>query len=130
MAQQPLETILLRQLASYLATPIWLTDADGNLVYYNEPAEQLLGVRFEEAGPFNAAELSDLFQVTDLDGNALDPSQVPVARALMNRSPTHGRVRFSGLDGIPREIEVTAIAVTGQGDRFLGVMATFWEPDD
>jgi hypothetical protein len=31
----PVELILMRQLASYLATPIFLVDADGTLVFYN-----------------------------------------------------------------------------------------------
>ena len=50
-AQQPVEMILLRQVASYLTIPIWMMDSDGNLVFYNEPAETLLGIQFDEVGP-------------------------------------------------------------------------------
>src|SRR5437762_13527270 len=47
----PIELILARQVASYLTLAIILTDADGDLVFYNEPAEELLGLRFDHTGP-------------------------------------------------------------------------------
>ena len=40
MSQKEIEQILIRQLASYLAMAVLIVDADGNLVFYNEPAEQ------------------------------------------------------------------------------------------
>ena len=54
--QRPIELILLRQLASYLDMPIFVVDAEGRLVYYNEPAEPLLGVRFDEVGVMETAD--------------------------------------------------------------------------
>ena len=39
MPQQEIEMILVRQLASYLAMPIFIVDPQGTLVFYNEPAE-------------------------------------------------------------------------------------------
>ena len=39
MAQQPIELILLKQVASQLALPIFLVNPGGDLLYYNEPAE-------------------------------------------------------------------------------------------
>jgi len=39
-----IELILMKQVASYLATPIFLVDRAGTLLYYNEPAEALLGM--------------------------------------------------------------------------------------
>ena len=50
MAQQEIEVILIRQLASYLAMPIVIVNPEGTLLFYNEPAEQLLAMRFEEQG--------------------------------------------------------------------------------
>jgi hypothetical protein len=35
-----------------------------------------------------------------------------------------------GLDGIERDIEVTAVPIHGQGGRKLGAFAIFWEMDD
>ena len=125
--QQPLELILLRQLASYLTAPMWMMDAGGNLVYYNEPAEPLLGVRFDDAGPIRSEDLLGMFEVTELDGAPMPDSVFPVLVALMTRVPAHRAVRFRGLDGVWREVEVTAVPIEGQGNRFLGAWATFWE---
>ena len=33
----------MRELADHLATPIFVVDAAGDLLFYNEPAEKLLG---------------------------------------------------------------------------------------
>jgi len=63
--QQPLGLILLRQLASYLTVPMWIMDHDGNLLYYNDAAEGLLGVRFDDAGAISAEDLASRFEVTD-----------------------------------------------------------------
>jgi PAS domain S-box-containing protein len=129
MPQQPIEMILLRQLASYLTIAIWMMDADGNLVYYNEPAEKLLGVTFDDAGPIHADQLSDLFRATDLEGEPLADSSLPIVRALLKQKPTHGEIRFCGMDGVWRDVNITAIPIEGQASRFLGVFATFWELD-
>ena len=41
MPQQPIELILMRQLANYLSMPVFLVGADEILLYYNEAAEAL-----------------------------------------------------------------------------------------
>jgi PAS domain S-box-containing protein len=125
--QHPVEMILLRQLASYLTIAIWMMDADGNLIYYNEPAERLLGVTFDDAGPIHADQLSQMFRATDFDGNPLADSSLPIVKALSKQKPTHGEIRFCGKDGVWRDVEISAFPVEGQANRFLGVFATFWE---
>lgn len=126
-AQQPVELILLRQLASYLTIPIWMMDDDGNLIYYNEPAETLLGVRFDDVGPVKAEEVSEMFRVTDLEGQPLPEQDLPILVAMTQRHPAHNEVRYCGMDGIWRDVAITATPVEGQAGRFLGVFATFWE---
>jgi PAS domain-containing protein len=125
--QQPVEMILLRQLASYLTIPMWLMDAEGNLVYYNEPAEGLLGIQFDDVGPIHAEQLGDMFRVTDLDGEPIPDDQFPIVDALTRRTPSHGSLRYCGMDGVWRDVEVAAVPVEGQDDRFHGIFATFWE---
>jgi PAS domain-containing protein len=127
--QQPLEMILLRQLATHLASPIWILEATGELVFYNEPAEHLLGIQFEEVGPLVAVELTEMFEVTEADGEPLAESDFPVVEALINRAPANRLVRFRAKDGVFRLVEVLAVPIVGQGDRFLGILATFWEPE-
>lgn len=127
MAQQLIELILLKQWASYIAIPIWLMDAAGDLVYYNEPAEEALGARFEEAGMIHAEDLAQLFVATDVDGSPLPNSDLPVVIALTKHEPAHRALRIQGLDGTPRLIEVTAFPIEGKGGRHLGAVAAFWE---
>jgi PAS domain S-box-containing protein len=125
--QQPLELIILRQLASYLTIPMWMMDGAGDLIFYNEPAEELLGVHFDDVGPIRAEQLVGMWQVTDLDGELLPDADFPVIAALTRQVAGHRAVRFQGKDGEWRAVEVTAIPIEGQGKRFLGVLATFWE---
>ncbi len=130
MEQQPIELILLRQWASYLTLPVWLMDGAGNLLYYNEPAEPLLGVRFEEAGEIHAEQLAEHFQTTGLDGKPFPNERLPVVVALTERVPSHETLRVRGLDGAWRVLEITAFPVEGQSGRHLGAVAMFWEKDD
>ena len=83
MAQKAVELILMRQLASYLAVPIFLVDPEGNLLYYNEPAERLLGRRYDETGEMPLAEWSTVFTPTAEDGSPLRPEELP----LVDRPP-------------------------------------------
>lgn len=126
-SQHPIELILLRQLASYLTIPIWMMDSEGNLVYYNEPAEGLLGAQFDDVGPIHAEHLATMFKATDLDGEPLEDKDLPVVKALIDQRPATGTIRFCGLDGIWHDVEISAIPLDGQGGNFHGVMATFWE---
>lgn len=127
MAQHEVEIILARHLASYLAIPIFLVDSKGNLVFYNEPAELILGRRFEETGKMPLAEWSTIFTPTNEDGTPIPPEEVPLVIALTQGRPVHRALYILGLDGVPREIEVTGIPLFGQADRQLGALALFWE---
>jgi len=40
---QPIQMILMRQLAGYLGVPLFLVGPNGDLLFYNEPAEAILG---------------------------------------------------------------------------------------
>ena len=61
MVQQPIELILMRELADHLATPIFVVDPDGTLELLDEHAEAILGLRFEETGPMPVAESATAF---------------------------------------------------------------------
>ncbi len=126
MAQKPVEVILMRQLASYLPIPIFVVGADGTLLFYNEPAELLLGRRFEEAGEMTRDVWSTIFLPTDEHGAALPPDAVPLVVALRERRPIHSTIGFTGLDGVTKLIELTAFPLEGQGERHLGAVAMFW----
>lgn len=126
-AQHPIEIILARQWASTMFNPIWITDAAGNLLFYNVAAEAVLGVRFDEAGEMPAERLAHLFETASLDGSSMPAEELPLLRALTEWVPAHGPLRIKAHDGVWREIEVTAIPLIGEGERRLGAMAMFWE---
>jgi PAS domain-containing protein len=119
--------ILMRQLASYMAMPILLLDPAGTLLFYNEPAEVLLGQRYVETGEMSLAEWTRRFRVTAEDGSPLAPEDRPLIIALQQRRAVHGAFWIQGLDGVARRIEATAFPLEGQGRRQLGAVAIFWE---
>jgi PAS domain-containing protein len=127
MPQQAIEMILMRQLASYLAMPIFLVDPAGNLLFYNEPAEALLGHRYEETGGMPLAEWAQVFQPTSEDGSPLPLEALPLVIALQQHCAAHLAFQIRGLDGVHRKIEATAFPLEGQGERYLGAVAIFWE---
>ncbi len=128
MPQREIELILIRQLADYLATPMFVVDPRGDLIFYNEPAEKLLGRPFDETR-LTFDEWSVVFDPQRPDGTEVPPDGLPLARALRNHLPAHDALGIVGLDGETRLIEVTALPLEGQGGRHLGAVAIFWTVD-
>jgi PAS domain S-box-containing protein len=127
MSQKEIEVILARQLASCLATPVFLVDPQGTLLYYNESAERILGWRFEETGEMPVGVWSTLFRPMDETGQPLHPEALPLVIALTDRRPAYRAFSIRGLDGVFRHIEVVAFPLVGQSERFLGAVAIFGE---
>jgi PAS domain-containing protein len=127
MAQKEIEVILSRQLAEYLTLPIFIVDPNGDLLYYNESAETILGSRYDETGPMSANELAGIFRTVDQDGSPLKSDDLPIVKALVRREPAHGTLWIESLDSRLRKIAVTAFPIIGQAKRFLGAIAIFWE---
>ena len=127
MSQQEIEVILSRHLAEYLAMPIFIVNPEGDLVFYNEQAEALLGTRYTETGIMPASEWATIFQPMDADGKPIPSSELPLVIAIVQRRPAHKNFWIRGMDGNLRAIEVTALPLIGQADRFLGGIAIFWE---
>jgi PAS domain-containing protein len=129
MPGQPIEIILLRELADHLSTAIFVVDPAGDLLYYNEPAEHLLGTRFDETGSMPFSEWSTVFKPTNGRGVPIPPEQLPLSIALGDQRPAQGRIWIRGLDGAKRRIDIAAIPLKGQWGDNLGAMALFWEPE-
>lgn len=127
MVQKPIELILMRQLASSLVMPIFLVDTSGTLVYFNEPAEQILGVRFDEIGEMPASEWTTRWEPSDADGAPLAAERQPLTIALEQSRPAHGELWIRGIDGRRRHIHATAIPLIAASQRLLGAAAIFWE---
>lgn len=127
MAQQPIEVILMRELADHLGTPIFVVDPDGTLEFYNEPAEAILGRRYDETGPMPVEEWASVFVPTDDAGEPLPPDQLPLVVTLRDRVPSHGIFWIEGLDGERHRLAATAMPLTGRNGMFVGAAALFWE---
>jgi PAS domain-containing protein len=127
MTQKEIEVIISRQLAEYLTLPIFIVDTNGDLLYYNESAEKILGSRYDETGPMAASELSAIFRTVDQEGRPMKADDLPLVKALTHRKPAHSSLWIEGLDGGLRKIAVTAFPLIGQAQRFLGAIAIFWE---
>ena len=127
--QKHLALILARELATQLATAAFIADADGNLVFYNEAAEEILGRTFAEAGQISAAEWTSLYQIENLDGSTLPLERNPGWIALAERRPAHARLRVMGLDGMRRQLSATAMPLFSHPTEVVGMVAFFWQDD-
>ncbi len=123
----PIQIILTRQLAGYLSVPLFLVDPKGNLLFYNEAAEALLGRRFEETGVMPAEMWSSAFEPVDSTGQPIPPEDLPLMITLQKRRPAHRCFDIRGFDGVHHRIEVASIPITGLQSEFLGAVALFWE---
>jgi PAS domain S-box-containing protein len=125
--QRNLILILARNFASRLATAVFLVDAEGRVIYFNEAAERLLGQRFVEGHGMAPEEYAKLFQPTDEDGNPLPILETPLGIAITRQEPEHARLTIRGADGVTRPIEATAFPLLAHTDQRVGAIAIFWE---
>ena len=127
MAQQQVEVILARHLAENLALPMFIVDPLGNLIFFNEPAEAVLGLRFGDTGLLPASEWSTMFDPVDKDGEPIPPESLPLVIAMTQSHPAHKKFWIRGLDNELRQIELTAFPLIGQSDQISAAVAIFWE---
>jgi PAS domain S-box-containing protein len=126
--ERNLVLILARGLASSIATPMFLVDPEGTLVYFNEGAEQILGQTYAEAGEMARDEWGTAFSPEDPDtGDKLDPKGLPLTVAFSEQHPAHRRMAITGMDGERRLINVTAMPLFARTDELVGAVAIFWE---
>jgi PAS domain-containing protein len=124
--QHPVELIMARGFMANLATPAFLVDRKGVLVFYNEAAEEILGLRFEEAGPMPAEEWSARFEPTGPAGESIPVEELPLGIALLEGRPAHAPLRITSAAGGAEEIQATAFPVFGRAGQ-SGAIAIFWK---
>jgi PAS domain-containing protein len=127
MSQREIEIILIRQLASYLVMPMFIVDTQGTLVFYNEPAEGILGKRFDETGEMPPLEWASVWAPTDEGGRSLPAEELPLWIALNERRPAHRQFWIRSLDHVKRHIGAVAFPLIGHAERHLGAVVIFWE---
>jgi PAS domain-containing protein len=121
-----LALILAREFASNLATPTLIADDQGRLIFYNEAAEAIIGQAFAEAGEMPLDEWTASFAPRTRDSEPLPPERRPGRIALDQRRPAHERFWVTSMDGVDREVSVTAFPLFAHADEFVGIMAIFW----
>ena len=122
-----LPLILARELASNLATPMFVLNQDGLLVYFNDAAERIIGKPFAEIGMVDAMEFGKLLDLTDLDGTPVSRPDSPSGIAFFQRRPSHQVLLATGFDGVRRTVQATAYPRVGTTDELHGVVTVFWE---
>ena len=126
--QHSVELILVRQLASYLFVPVLVFDATGTVVFYNEPAERMLGVRFEETGRIDRQEAERLVELSDDPSAGSESQEFPLDVALQQRRPAHARrLALRRADRVRLLVEITAFPIIDHAERLLGAVVMFWE---
>lgn len=125
--QPDLVLIVARSFATKLATPTLIADANGDLVYFNDAAAEVLGRSYLDVRELPASRWQELFDTATLDHEPLPLEKMPAGIALLERRPAHGSFVIRGLDGREREITVTALPLLSHPDEVVGVMAVFWE---
>ena len=130
MPAYEIEIILNRQLADCLSIPVFITDTAGNLIFYNEPAEEILGKRYEETGEMPVEMWGTIFKPIDEAGHLLAPDDLPLVKTLRNCRPYHKIFLIESLKGTIEKISVTSYPILGRSGKFLGEVAIFWELKD
>jgi PAS domain-containing protein len=124
--QKHLILILARELASNLATPTLIADETGQVVFYNEAAEGVLGGPFSEMGDVSLDDLGASFAPRTSEGEPLAQEDLPGRIALDQRRAAHEQLGATSRDGIDRKISVTALPLFAHADEFVGIVVIFW----
>ena len=130
MPAYEIEIILNRQLADCLSIPVFITDIAGNLIFYNPPAEIVLGKRFEETGEMQVEEWSVIFQPKDEFNNVIPPEELPLVKTLKNLLPYHKSFWIKSLHGETEKIGLTSYTIINRENKFLGAVAMFWNVNE
>ena len=121
-----LPLILARELASNLATPMFLMDAGGMLVFYNDAAALLLGKPFDELGEIPSGEFGASLDLKTPEGETIRRRDTPSGVAFFEQRPAHQTVVATAYNGVRRTYEATAYPLLGTSGEMDGVVAVFW----
>ncbi|MDM9630114.1 PAS domain-containing protein [Robiginitalea aurantiaca] len=127
MSGHAIELILSRQLADCLSVPVFIVDPKGNLLFYNTPAEQVLGKKFEDTGQMSVGDWGTSFNPHDEEGNPIPPEGLPLVQTIKTELPAHRTFWINSLENKSTRISVTSIPIIGRSEVFSGAMAIFWD---
>src|SRR3954462_7099314 len=128
MASQPLELILARNLISGITLAAFLVDPEGELVFFNDAAGDLIGRRFEEVGRRSRDEWNE-FGPFDEFGKLMPTDDLPLTAALRKGLPAHDTFRISAGGEELIEVDVSALPL-GSAEGGKGEIVVFWRSED
>ena len=103
-----------------------IVDEHGDTIYFNEPAEAILGTPFDELETMTPEERTRFMAPRDAGGHKLAPQELPAMVAMRERRPTHAVFEIAGMDGIRRPVESTGIPLEGAGGHMIGALVIIW----
>ncbi len=127
MAAHEIEIILTRQWADSLSIPVFLTDTEGNLIFYNGPTEEIFGKRFEDTGPMPQSEWSTMFNPRKTQDDNISADEIALVRTLKTQQPAQGSLWIDSLDGHKHFLNVSSFPIMGKMGQILGAVAIFWK---
>ncbi len=125
--QKSLPLILARELAANLATPMFLIDAEGMLVFYNDAAALLIGKPFAELGEIPASEFAASLDLATPSGEPIRRRDSPAGIAMFEQRPAHMTLMATSYNGKRRLYDATAYPLFAAAGEMHGVVAVFWE---
>ncbi|HET7928923.1 MAG TPA: PAS domain-containing protein [Actinomycetota bacterium] len=128
--QRNLTLILARSFASQLATAVFLFDAEGTVIYYNEAAERLTGRPFIEGAGTSAEEWMGRGHPLDEEGHEVPIESLPLGMTILKREPAHGVTKFRTADGDYHRFENVTFPLFAHTEDFVGVVAIVWSLED
>jgi PAS domain-containing protein len=125
--QHSMLAILFRRVGDLLNVPMLLVDAQRRVVFYNEPAEDILGRPSpDHAEPVSLDEWLRAV-VPGEEHTETSGSDCPIEVALDQRRPARATMKWRGADGATRRLAVIAVPLDAQDGRLEGAVAFGWD---
>jgi PAS domain-containing protein len=121
--------IRAKHLAESVTTPMFLTDASGHLIFYNEAAEVLMGKPFTDVGVLTTSEWRETFNIRNRDGSPFPLEAMPGWMELQGERPTLGHFWLTAFDGTDHFLAVCAFPLFTAQRQFDGALVLFWEDE-
>jgi PAS domain-containing protein len=129
VAHRPLELILARNLLTNISIPAFLADNRGGLVFYNEAAESLLGMPFQQARNMDPEEWRARFGPFDTARERIPFEEEPLTITLREGRPVHAPLYIRSADGEVHHIEVSAFPLANN-EEVTGAIGIFWRTEE
>ena len=124
--QRNLVLILARAFAAQLATAVFLVDAEGTTIYYNEAGERLTGRPFIEGAGLRIDQWMMDRRPRDEEGHELSIQDLPLGMTMLKQEPAHGILTFRTEDGADRRIEAASFPLFAHTEDFVGSFSIVW----